>query len=68
MIHPTRLQVSVQSIKMFDGIVIMLVDVKHVPNLKRNLILLSTFDSKGYKYTGEGGSLSVSKDALVVMK
>ena len=38
-------------IKMCDGIVRMLVDVMHVPYLKRNLILLSTLDSKGYKYT-----------------
>ena len=55
-------------IKMWDGIVRMLVDVKHVPYLKRNLILLSTLDSKGYKYTREGGALRVSKVALIVMK
>lgn len=55
-------------IKMFDGVVRTLVDVRHVPDLKRNLISLSTLDSKGYKYTGEGGVLKVSKGALVVMK
>ena len=55
-------------IKMFDGIVRMLANVKHVPNLKRNLILLSTLDSKRYKYTGEGGALKVSKGVLIVMK
>ena len=55
-------------IKMFDGILRMLRDVKHVPNLKRNFILLSTLDSKGYKYIGEGGTLKVNKGALVVMK
>ena len=53
---------------MFDGIASMLVDVKHVPDLKRNLISLSTLDSKGYKCTGEGGTLKVSKGVLVVMK
>ena len=42
--------------------------MKHVPDVKRNLISLSTFNSKGYKYTGEGGALKVSKGALVVMK
>ena len=36
-------------IKMFDGIVTTLNDVRHVLNLKRNLISLSTLDSKGYK-------------------
>ena len=60
--------VGTVKIKMFDGIFIMLADVKHVPYLKRNLILLSTLDSKGYKYTGEGGLLKVSKGAFVVMK
>ena len=55
-------------IKMFDGIVRKLGDVKHVPDLKRNLISFSTLDSKGYKYTSEGGALKVTKGALIVMK
>ena len=55
-------------IKMFDGIVRMLRGVKHIPNLKRNLILLSALDSKRYKYTGEDGALKVRKEALIVMK
>ncbi|KAG8472763.1 hypothetical protein CXB51_034680 [Gossypium anomalum] len=36
--------------------------------LKRNLISLSTLDSKGYKYTAESGVLKISKGSLVVMK
>ena len=55
-------------IKMFDGVVRTLGDVRHVPDLKRNLIYLSTLYSKGYKYTSEGGLLKVSKGALVMMK
>ena len=55
-------------IKMFDGIVRTLTDVRHIPDLKRNLISLSTLDTKGYKYSGEGGVLKVSKGSLVVMK
>ncbi|PON40738.1 hypothetical protein TorRG33x02_339640, partial [Trema orientale] len=55
-------------IKMFDGVIRTLGGVRHVPDLKRNLISLSTLDSKGYKYTSEGGVLKVSKGALVVMK
>ena len=58
---------SVQ-IKMFDGIVRTLTDVRHIPDLKRNIISLSTLDTKGYKYSGEGGVLKVSKGSLVVMK
>ena len=55
-------------IKMFDGVVRTLGNVIHVPDLKRNLISLSTLDAKEYKYTGEGGVLKISKEALVVMK
>ena len=55
-------------IKMFDGIVRTLEDVKHVLDLKRNLISLSTLDSKGYKHTGEGEALKVSKAVLIVIK
>ena len=55
-------------IKMLDGVVRTLGDVGHVPDLKRNLISLSTLEAIGYKYTGEGGVLKISKGALVVMK
>ena len=55
-------------IRMFDGVVCTLGDVRRVLGLKRNLISLSTLDTKGYKYTGEGGVLNISKGALVVMK
>ena len=37
-------------IKMLDGVVCTLGDVKHVPDLKRNLTSLSTLDAKRYKY------------------
>ena len=60
--------VAIVRIKMFDGIVITLGDVKHDPDLKRNLISLSTLDSKWYKYTGQGGALKHSKGAIIVMK
>ncbi|KAG8499473.1 hypothetical protein CXB51_005963 [Gossypium anomalum] len=55
-------------VKMFDGVVRTLSDVRHVPELKRNLISLSTLDSKGYRYTAESEVLKISKGSLVVMK
>ena len=55
-------------IRMFDGVVRTLGDVRHVLDLKRNLISLSTLDIKGYKYTSESGVLKISNGALVVMK
>jgi hypothetical protein len=42
---------SVQ-IKMHDGIVRTLTDVRHIPSISKNLISLSTLDGKGYKYFG----------------
>jgi hypothetical protein len=48
-------------IRMFDGIVRELTDVRYVPELKLNLISLGVLDSGGYKYTGQGGALKVSK-------
>ena len=44
------LGIGIVHIKMFDGVVCPLGDVKHVLDLKRNLISLSTIDAKGYKY------------------
>ncbi|KAG8491535.1 hypothetical protein CXB51_014880 [Gossypium anomalum] len=55
-------------VKMFDGVVRTLSDVRHVPELKRNLISLSALDSKGYRYTAESGVLKISKGSFIVMK
>ncbi|GJY18729.1 retrovirus-related pol polyprotein from transposon TNT 1-94 [Tanacetum coccineum] len=55
-------------IKMHDGVVRTLTDVRHVPDLKKKLISLGMLDSKGFKYTSENSVLHVSKGALVVMK
>jgi hypothetical protein len=55
-------------IKMHDGSVTTLIDVRHVPELINNLISLGVLYSVGYKCTTQGGVLKVSKDILVVMK
>lgn len=55
-------------IKMFDGIVRTLTEVRHVPSMSRNLISLSTLDTKGYKYTAGDGVMKVTKGSLVVIK
>ena len=54
--------IRIVHIKMFDGVVRTLDDVKHVPGLKRNLISLSTHEARGHKYIGEGGVLKTSCD------
>ena len=60
--------IGIVRIRMADGIVRTLTDVRHVPDLKKNLISLGTLDANGCKFSAEGGVLKVSKGALVVMK
>jgi hypothetical protein len=55
-------------IRVHDGIVRTLTNVRHIPDLKKNLISLGTLDSLGYKYSGEGGVIRVSKGSLVIME
>ncbi|OIT19619.1 hypothetical protein A4A49_57844, partial [Nicotiana attenuata] len=51
-----------------DGVVRTLTDIRHVPDLKKNLISLGTLESLGCKYIGEGRVLKVSHGSLVIMK
>ena len=55
-------------IKMFDNVVRTLGEVKHVPEMKKNLISLKTLDSKRYSYKSEYGIMNVSKGSMVVMR
>jgi hypothetical protein len=55
-------------IRMHDRIVRNLTNVRHIPDLKKNLISLSTLDSLGNKCSNEGRFIMVSKVLLVVMK
>ena len=55
-------------IKMFDGFVKILTDVRHVPELRKNLISLGVLDTGIYKSTVQGGVMKVYKGILLVMK
>ena len=55
-------------IKMFDGIIRTLTDVRYIPKMKRNLISVSALDAKGHKYSGGDSVLKVTKGSLIVMK
>ncbi|KAK3008763.1 hypothetical protein RJ639_013623 [Escallonia herrerae] len=52
-------------IEMHDGIVRTLTDVRHVPELRKNLISLGTLDSNGCSYRAAGGVMRIMKGALV---
>ncbi|KAK8921738.1 hypothetical protein KSP39_PZI020142 [Platanthera zijinensis] len=55
-------------IKMFDGTIRTLTDVRYVPDLRKSLISLGTLEAAGCSYTSEGRYLKVKKGALVFMK
>ena len=55
-------------IKMFDGAVRTLTEVRHVPELRKSLVSLGSLDASGCTFTGANGILKVKKGALVVMK
>ena len=55
-------------IKMFNSVVRMLCDARHVPEVEKNLISLGILDSNSYGYKSEGGVIKVTKGAMVVMK
>jgi hypothetical protein len=46
---------------MFDGVVKTLCDIRHVPEVEKNLISLGTLDSNGYGYKFVGGVMKVTK-------
>nr|GEY14218.1 retrovirus-related Pol polyprotein from transposon TNT 1-94 [Tanacetum cinerariifolium] len=52
-------------VKMHDGVVRTITEVRHVSDLKRNLISLSTLEAK---YSGESGVMKIFNGALVLMK
>jgi hypothetical protein len=54
--------------KMFNGVVRTLCDVRHALEMEKNLISLGTLDLNSYGYQSEDGVIKVTKGAMVVMK
>lgn len=55
-------------IRMFDGMIRALGNVRYVPRLRKNLISLGTLDEASYGYKSKKGRLRVTKGSLVVMR
>ena len=62
------IEIGIMKIKMFDGIVRVLCNVRHVPDLRKNLISLGVLDDLGYSYSSKSGIMKITKGALMVMK
>ena len=60
--------IGTMKIKMFDGVVRVLSNVRHVPNLRKNLISLGVLDDLEYSYSSEGRIMKITKGSLMVMK
>ena len=54
--------------KMFDDFIRILCDVKHVPDIRNNLILWGALDSGKFSFKSESEIIKVSKGVMIVMK
>src|SRR5205809_5561288 len=54
--------------RMFDGQVRTLSNMRHVPDMRKNLLLLGALEAQGFRFSGEGGALKVSKGSMTVLK
>jgi hypothetical protein len=66
--HCTITGIGNIKIRMFEGVVRALCDVRHVQEVEKNLISLGTLDSNGFCFKSEGRVMKVVKGAMVVMK
>ena len=55
-------------VKMLDGIIQTLCDVRHVPDLRKNPISLGTLDGNDFNYKSTNGVMKVRKCVMTVMK
>ena len=55
-------------ITLFDGMILELKDVRYVPQLHKNLILVRALEAQGLKGTLEEDVLKISSGSLVVLK
>ena len=55
-------------IKMFDGMVRELKEVRYVPQLKRNLIYVGALEALGLVVSIKEGVLKITKGSMVVLK
>jgi len=60
--------ISTIQIKMFDGMVRELKEMRYVPQLKRNLISAGTLKTLGLEVSIRDGVLKMTKGSVVVLK
>ena len=60
--------IGIVVINTFDEMKRTLKEVKHILDLKRNLLSLGTLDKSSYNFKVENGKLTISKGVMVFMK
>ena len=60
--------IGVVTLKLVDGVTRRLQGVRHVSELRRNLISLGMLDKQGFVCRAEGGSLKITKGFIVFMR
>ncbi|KAH1038492.1 hypothetical protein J1N35_040235 [Gossypium stocksii] len=60
--------ISTVKIRIHDGTIRTLLDVRYVPDLQKNLISLSILDLKGCKFNIESSGIKVSRGSFVLLK
>src|SRR3954468_13356783 len=54
--------------RMFDGQVRTLSNVRHVPDMRKNLLSLGALEAQGFRFSGEDGVIKVSRGSMTVLK
>jgi len=54
--------------RMFEVQVRTLTNVRHVPNLKKNLLSLGALEARGYKFSGADGGIKVTRGSMMILK
>ena len=55
-------------IRMFDGVIRTITDVRYVPDLRRSLISVGALSRLGLKIVVEGEKMKISKGSMIVMR
>ena len=54
--------------RMFDGQIRTLMNVRHIPDLKKNLLSLGTLKAQGYKFSSADEGIKVTKGSMTILK
>ena len=61
-------EIGIAQIKMFEGMVRELKEVRYVPQMKKNLIAVGTLKTLGHAVSVRDGVLKITRGSMVVMK